>query len=234
MIVDDQQAAIDLISVHISKIPELSLSSTHTDPITALVEYDKNPQELIFLDVEMPGLTGLEFVESLKAKYGNRMPKVIFTTGSEDYAMSGFDQGVADYLLKPISFKRFKIAVDRVLAGIENKQIPVEAEGFFFAESDNKKVRINFTDIVYIEAAGNYVTIAMKEKKLTIYNSMSAMQVLLPEKDFARIHKSFIASIPHIQALSGNEVIMTLGDKTKNLPIGVTYREGLLKKLKIG
>lgn len=232
LIVDDQQDSIDLLSDHILKIPSLNLVGAQRDPIQALGFLEKQPVELLFLDIQMPGLTGLELVESLRSKYGNQMPRVVFCTREDCYALTGYEIGVADYLLKPVSFKRFRIAVDRLLNDFE-KRGSQEKENFIFAESDNKKVRIDFEEVVFLEALGNYVIIAFQERKLTIHTSLTYIHSLLPEKVFVRIHKSFIASLRFIQAVSGNELLVPYNGVIKKLPIGQTYKQDLMKRLRI-
>jgi two-component SAPR family response regulator len=108
IIVDDQTEAVVLIKDHVTKIPSLSLLLATTEPVEALAFLDKNKPDIIFLDIEMPGITGIEFIENNKARWGNNMPKVVFTTGYSNYALSGYEHGVKDYLLKPVSFIRFK------------------------------------------------------------------------------------------------------------------------------
>jgi DNA-binding LytR/AlgR family response regulator len=233
MIVDDHQEAIDVLEIHFKSIQDISLSAKFTNPLEALSYLEKNSVDLIFLDVEMPNFNGIDFIENLKAKHGMLIPKVIFTTGHHGYAISGFDKGVTDYLLKPVSLSRLKLAIDRLRAGAGKVKEDVPVNSFFFVESDNKKVRINFSDIVYVEAAGNYVTIALKEKKYTVHMTLTSLWNSLPEKDFIRTHKSFIIAVSGILALSGTELVVNNGPKTRTIPIGATYKESVLKRLKL-
>lgn len=230
MVVDDQRQSNELVVDHIKSIPSLELKFASTDPIDALNFLDNEKVDCIFLDIEMPALSGIEFIEALKARHGNAMPKIILITGYDQYALTGYDHGVFDYLLKPVSFKRFKISIDRLM-GSFSKNPPVH--DFFFTDVDGAKVKISYNDVVWIEGAGNYITIITGERKMMSYRSMQDIIQILPEEQFIRVHKSFIVSLRHIQAVRGNEVILLLDKKQQNIPIGVTYKEKLLKTLRI-
>jgi two-component system LytT family response regulator len=233
--IDDQIDNVELIADHIKKIPELVLLKTFTDPLAGFQFLENNKVELVFLDVEMPHLNGLEFIESLRSKMGNKIPEFILTTGHNKYALSGFENGVADYLLKPIGFKRFKIAMDRFFSRkLQNQTAEIHKNDYFFADVNSKKQKINFKDISYVESAGNYVNVfGDNNLKATVYTSMNAMQEMLPPDNFMRVHKSYIISIDHIHAIKGSELTMKRGDGTFNAPIGVTYKSATLKRLKI-
>lgn len=230
MVVDDQRQSKELVEDHIKAIPALELKFASTDPIQALNFLDTEKVDCIFLDIAMPSLSGMEFIEALKARYGVAMPRIILITGYDQYALSGYDHGVFDYLLKPVTFKRFKISIDRLMATF-GKTLPVH--DFFFTDVDGVKVKINYNDVVWIEGAGNYVSIITAERKMMSYRSMQDISQILPEDKFIRVHKSFIVSLRHIQAVRGNEVILSLDQKQQNIPIGVTYKEKLLKTLRI-
>ena len=230
MVVDDQRQSKELVEDHIKAIPALELKYATTDPIEALNFLDTEKVDCIFLDIEMPGLSGMDFIEALKARHGNAMPKIILITGYDQYALAGYDHGVFDYLLKPVTFKRFKISIDRLM-GSFSKNPPVH--DFFFTDVDGAKVKISYNDVVWIEGAGNYISIVTTERKMMSYRSMHDISQILPEDKFIRVHKSFIVSLRHIQAVRGNEVILSMDRKQQNIPIGVTYKEKLLKTLRI-
>ena len=234
IIIDDQQEAIDIIRDHVSNKPELSLVKTFLNPLEALRFLEVTAIDVVFADVQMPHLNGLDLIESLREKKGNAIPKFIFTTGHNQFALPGFEQGVTDYLLKPIGFKRFNTAVDRLLANLSKPTPPTTSDpDFFFAEANGKKVKINFKDIAYIESAGNYITLAGPKLKLLIYKSMNGMQEILPSETFLRVHKSYIVSVNFIEAMRGNELILNIEGKPQELPIGATFKEALLTKLRI-
>jgi two-component system LytT family response regulator len=232
MIVDDEQAGIDVLTDHIQKTPDLEIVATFLDSVKALDSLREGTVDLIFLDIDMPRFSGLDFVEALQAKK-QKLPYIIFTTGHDSYAVQGFEQGITDFLLKPITFKRFKIAIDRLLSKHLSAVAAAPAPSFFFVESEGKKVKIDFEDILYLEAAGNYVKLITLKGNHMLYASMSSIQAQLPESGFSRIHNSFIIAIPHIQSVTRNEVVLLVDKKAKPMPVGVTYREALFKKLKI-
>jgi two-component system, LytTR family, response regulator len=231
IIVDDQPEAVGLIKDHVSKVPQLSVLLMSTDSIEALTFLDKTKPDIIFLDIEMPGMSGIEFIENIKAKWGNNMPKVVFITGNCEYALSGYEYGVVDYLLKPISFVRFKKCIDRIIDDLDKRNTPAERPNFFFVEDNGKKVKINFDDIIYIEGAGNYIIIVTGEIKIVIYRTMNALQELLPDNKFMRVHKSYILAINKVQAIRGNELMISVKNTEMNIPIGVTYKENVMKQL---
>lgn len=233
--IDDQDVAIKVMVEHISKIPQLNLLKTYTDPIEALSFLETNRIDLVFLDIQMPHIGGLDFIESLRSKQGNLMPEFILTTGHNQYALSGFEQGVADYLLKPIGFKRFKIAIDRLISKkLQSVLSEFPKEDFFFADLNGKKQKINFKEISFIESAGNYVSVfGDNDLKAVIYNSMNGMQEIVPKDNFMRVHKSYIVSINHIHAIKGNAIIVKRNGAEINVPMGSTFRMATLKKLRI-
>jgi two-component system LytT family response regulator len=233
IITDDEQFSIDILTDHIQKTPELKLVSTFTDPLKALDLVLEHPVDLIFLDIDMPRFSGLDFVETLEVRNKGPMPYIIFTTGHDRYAIKGFEHGVTDYLLKPITLKRFKQAIERLVGHLEKSPESEKEQTFFFVESEGKKVKITFSQILYVEAAGNYVKLVTLKERLLLYTSMNAIQAQLPETRFSRIHNSFIVSIVHIHAVTRNEVIISADGKLKDLPVGVTFKEAFFKKLKL-
>jgi two-component system, LytTR family, response regulator len=233
IIVDDQTEAVDLIRDHVQKIPKLSIQLMTTDSLEALSSLDNNKPDIIFLDIEMPGLTGIEFIEIVKTKWGNNMPKIVFTTGYSNYALSGYEHGVADYLLKPITFIRFKMCTDRIIDELDKRNSTTEKNLFFFVEDKGQKVKIVLDDIIYIEGAGNYIIIFMNESKKMIYKSLNAMQDLLPSDKFIRVHKSYFVAINKIHSVKGNNVIVKVKDTLKDIPLGIKHKENVLKHLGI-
>lgn len=235
IVIDDQKDAIELLTDHIGNCKELYLLQSFTNPLNALSFIENNRIDLIFMDVQMPHLNGLEFIETLRNKRGNNIPYIILTTGFDEYALPGFEHGVVDYLLKPIGNKRFKIAMDRFFS----RNLPPVAEEsgkseYFFADVNNKKQKINYKEVSYVESSGNYVIIHGDHNlKAVLYTSMNAMQEMVPQDDFIRIHKSFIISIDHIHAIKGNDVMMNKSQEIVTLPMGVTFKSNALKRLGI-
>jgi DNA-binding LytR/AlgR family response regulator len=232
--VDDQQESIDLITDHVTKIPQLSLEFSTCSPHEALAYLDDNKPDIIFLDIQMPNLNGIELIETLKEKWGNNIPDIILITGYNNHSLKGFELGVTDYILKPVTFKRFKNAVDRIINKL-NKQVTEnnKSANFFFVEADSKKVKINYEEIVYIEGARNYIIIVLQNKKLIVYKTMSFMVETLPPDKFIRIHKSYIVSVEKITAIQGNKVIVDYRNEELRLPVGLTYKSNVIKKLNV-
>jgi DNA-binding LytR/AlgR family response regulator len=231
MIVDDQIESIKLINNHIKNVSLLSLEYSTSNSIEALSYLDHNAVDCIFVDVEMPDLTGLEFIEAVWTNLKGYIPKIILVTGYDKYALKGFDYGVFDYLLKPVSFKRFKITCNRLVESFANSSFITR--DFFFTDVDGKKVKIFFSDIHFIEGAGNYTYLVTSLKKFVCYRTMTSFEEALPKGLFCRVHKSFIISISNIEAVRANEVFMNKFANSKIIPIGTTYKEQLLKVLGI-
>ena len=234
IIIDDQEEAIGIIADHVANKQELKLVKTFTNPLEAMQFVEKNKIDLVFIDIQMPHLNGLDFIETLRSKNGANIPKFIFTTGYNEYALSGFEHGVSDYLLKPIGFKRFNIAIDRLLSNwVKPVTSATPTNDFFFADVDGKKMKINFKDVAYIESSGNYITVFGNNLKVLLYKSLSSIQEVLSPEDFVRVHKSYIVSIHYIDAIKGNEIFLKIDGKSKDIPIGATYKDAILAKLRI-
>jgi DNA-binding LytR/AlgR family response regulator len=235
IIVDDQKEAIGVIQDHLKKFPEIKTINFFTDSLEALVFLEKNQKiDLVFLDIEMPNLNGLDFIESLRQKYGKQIPKFIFTTGYHKYALSGYEKGVVDFLIKPIGFTRFKMSIDRI---IDNWKDPVALGkiGFkeqFYIEVDGIKIKMNYENIMYVESDRNCVHIFDRKGKKTVYQTMQSIEELLSNDDrFVRVHKSYIVSESFVESIKGNDIVMDLNGTIKTIPIGRTYKEAALKKL---
>lgn len=232
LIVDDQKEAVDLIKDHILKTPSLTFQNSFTDPIEALGYLDQHKVDVIFLDIEMPEMTGLDFIESLKEKWGTELPKIVLETGFSDYALDSYEYGVADYIMKPVSYKRFIKAVDRIINDLNRLKPTQNGVDFFFADVDGKKIKINFKDIIYLEGARNYLIIATQNKRMITYRSMGSVEELLPKNKFIRVHKSYIVAIDQIESLNGGKIVVNVKED-KNIPIGITYRKDVLRQLQI-
>ncbi|MDO1448179.1 LytTR family DNA-binding domain-containing protein [Rhodocytophaga aerolata] len=226
IIVDDEQHAIDLLKRHISQTPFLDLVETTTNPVKALQVLHEKKIDLIFLDVQMPEMSGIEFIQSL-----NGRSKVILTTAYSQYALEGFDHEVVDYLLKPISFARFIKGAQRALSLIkpaaqeENEYVLVKTE------QKGKLLKINLKDVVYIEGLKNYVGFFTREgERIIALLNMKDLEDRLPAERFVRTHKSFMVAVPYIILIEGNTVGMEF--TSVRIPIGDTYREAFLRQMK--
>lgn len=230
LVIDDERLAREYIKNYISKVPELELLGDFNSPLKAMELIKKGDVDLLFLDIQMPDITGVDFLKTLR-----NAPEVIFTTAYQEYALEGFNLNVTDYLLKPFSFERFYQAVNKVIDKLENKKTdntewPVESqtnftETYLTIRADRKFYKINFEDISYIEGQKAYVTFHTKKKKITALASLKELEGTLAKEQFIRIHKSYIVSVKKISAMEGNMVEV---DDVK-LPIGSTYKDDVAK-----
>ena len=182
--------------------------------------------DLLFLDIQMPQLTGVEFLKTL-----TNPPLTIFTTAYSEYAVEGFELDVVDYMLKPISLERFIKAVnkveERLEANIESETL-ITGQDFFFVKADKKLVKVKYDEILYIEGLKDYVIIRMKIGRVITLQTMKSLEAKLPSNLFKRIHRSYIVSLDKIKAIMGNIVEIKNKDQIKQIPIGKNYREDLL------
>ena len=228
IIVDDEPLALDVLETYIEQMPEIELVRRCENAFEANEVLKSEDVDLMFLDIQMPQLTGIDFLKSL-----NNPPCVIFTTAYPDYAVEGFELDAIDYLLKPISLERFMKAVNKVSEKIatrkQDSSASIEEDGdYFFVKADKKLVKVDFDDIIYIEGLKDYVIIRMEEGRVITLQTMKSLEVRLPSSHFKRIHRSYIANINKIKAVVGNMLEVTEKGQVKHLPIGKNYREDLL------
>lgn len=230
--VDDEPLALALLVDNISKVPFLTLVASCSDAFAAMQALQENKIDLVFIDIQMPGLTGLQFIGSLEIK-----PMVIFITAYKQYAVESYDLAVVDYLVKPVALERFIKACNRVKELHELKtakqQSPAPpALDYFFVHAGYSQVKVIFADIVWLEGLGDYIKIHLKSSKkpLVVRTSLKAIDSELPSGKFIRIHKSYVVAIPEIAAVRKNSVF--LHEIDKGLPIGETYREEVEKFLR--
>lgn len=227
--VDDEPLALQLLEEYIRKVPFLELVAGCGDGFEAARALQENQVDLIFIDIQMPGLTGLQFIQSLAKR-----PMVIMITAYKKFATEGFDLDVVDYLVKPVGMDRFLKACYKaqelyqlraVNAGAGSGTGVAPAADFFFVNVDYSLVKVLFADIVWIEGSGDYVKIHLKsgDKPLLVRTSAKTLEGELPAGKFIRIHKSYIVSVAGITAVRKNSVFI----RELELPVGETYREGL-------
>lgn len=215
LIVDDEPSAQEVLKQYIADTPQLFLKGCCDDALSASEFIANNTVDLLFLDVNMPKLSGISFLKT----YDNT-PPVILTTAYDDYALEGYELDVIDYLLKPFSFERFIKAVQKVDTRIH----PTDRENTVLTfKADKKTYRISLADIYYIESAGDYVTIHTPDQRLTSLETMKNLEAKLPPEQFIRVHKSYIIALPKVEYLEGNSI--KIGDGF--IPIGTTYREAV-------
>jgi len=227
--IDDEPLAMQLVNSYISKTPFLELVASFDNPLDAMEFLDENSVDLIFLDIQMPDLTGIEFTRILE----NR-PKIVFTTAYEKYALEGFKLEAVDYLLKPFGYDEFLKAARKAeklirLEKAENKE-EIEANNeFLFLKSEYKIRRINFNEIKYIEGLKDYVKVYLQNepKPILSLNSLKSLEAKLPESKFMRVHRSFIVNLEKIDTIERSRIVF---DKTY-IPVSDQYKDKFLEYL---
>jgi two-component system, LytTR family, response regulator len=231
LVVDDEQHAIDILKHYIEQTPFLHLAASTINPIEALQIVNEQSIELIFLDIQMPELSGIDFVKAIQGK-----AKVILTTAYSEFALESYELDVVDYLLKPIRFPRFLQAVQKVAketAEPEREEAEANPEDdyvFVKTESKGKFLKINLADIDYIEGMKNYVAIHCADKKTLVYTSMKELEERLPHKSFLRVHKSFIIPVAKITGIEGN--VVRLKNVKADILIGESYKADLMEMIR--
>ncbi len=229
LIVDDEPLAQNIIEQYAAKLPDLEIAGKCNDAICAHKFIEQNEIDLIFLDINMPKLSGIAFLKTLK-----NPPIIIFTTAYSEYALEGFELNAIDYLKKPFSFDRFCKAyfkadeLIRLKRGNRREDSKNAVPDFLFVKTNRRMVKIKFTDILFIEGLGDYIKFHLKNSRIITNLTMKKVHDLLPGKDFYRIHKSFIISLDKIDSLEGN---MTIINGIK-IPIGNSYRQEFIKIMK--
>ena len=215
--IDDEPLALEVVKSHASKVPFLELQAVFTDAFKALEYMQKEKVDLIFLDIKMPDISGLDFFNSLSKK-----PLVVFTTAYSEHAVTSFELDAVDYLLKPFSLARFVKSCNKAFE-LHNFRNSTEPDDFLFVKDGYDQLKINFKDILFLEAAGNYVTFTLKDKKvLTRSTFMEAMNLLPPER-FVRVHRSYIISVHKIDKIERHQVTIS----NRKIPVSGAYREDL-------
>ena len=225
LVIDDEELARLLLDNYISRLPSLELAGKCKDPMEAIQLMQEQPIDLLFLDIQMPGLTGIEFLRTLKQK-----PLVIFTTAYPDYAIEGYSLDVIDYLLKPFGFERFVQAVNKATELLQLKSStngPAESKDFILVKSEHKIHRIKFDDIRFIQSMREYVAYYLPTGRILSLNSLKSLEAELPSDRFIRIHKSYMVAIKKVDTLEGNMVHIG----KEKLPIGASYREEVLGRI---
>ncbi|MCG2616197.1 LytTR family DNA-binding domain-containing protein [Terrimonas sp. NA20] len=225
--VDDEAYATRMLADFIAKVPYLELAGVSNNAIDALERVRAGGIDLVFLDIRMPQLSGLDFLKLC----GNKC-KVILTTAYSEYALEGYEFNVIDYLLKPIAFERFFKAAEKALEIIEpvSGHVRVMQESnvnylFVKGESKNKFIKVNYDEILYVEGLKNYVSIFTASQRIVTYQSLRDLEDVLPKASFCRIHKSYIVSLDKVRMVDG--YLLYIGEK--GIPIGNSYREEFLK-----
>lgn len=233
LVIDDEPLARELMRNHIEKLENFEIVAECGDAMKALQALRDHPVDLMFMDIQMPQITGIEFLKTLK-----HPPKVIITTAFREYALESFDLDVVDYLLKPITFGRFLKSVNKFYQVTQEEPqsvlpaspgTPQNEEAFIYVKENKKVIKVFLNEIVYVEGLSEYVQIYTGKKKIITKTSMTNMEEKLPEAGFIRIHKSFIVALSKIEAFT-TSCIEVHG---KELPIGRSYKNSVLEMLQV-
>jgi DNA-binding LytR/AlgR family response regulator len=231
IIVDDEPHAIEVLDHYVKQTPHLRLVASFTNPIEALQLVGRQKIDLVFLDIQMPEISGIDFIKAIQGK-----SKVILTTAYSEFALEGYDLYVVDYLLKPIRLPRFLTAVQKAIEQISssNEASPHDTREddyvFVKTESKGKLLKINLADIDFIESMKNYVAIHRSGQKTLVYTTMKELEERLPKKQFLRVHKSFIIPISRITGIEGN--LVRLKNVSSEILIGENYKAELMEIIK--
>ena len=226
IIVDDEPLQPQLLGDYIKKTPFLQLTGVYTNPLEALAAVQQQSIDLVFLDIQMPELSGIQFMQILKGK-----SKVVVISAYPGYALLGYELDVVDYLIKPVSFERFLKASGKALNVIHpplHQQLKapagLPAEQVLFVKTDYKIVKISLPDILYIEGLKEYIAIHTKQEKVITLQTMKKMEEVLPATHFVRVHKSFIVAVSKIDSIERSHILI----KNSRIPVGDTYKEAFL------
>src|SRR6202012_171579 len=222
--IDDEPKALEVIERYCQKSDLVDLKATFREPVKAIEFLNREKIDLIFLDINMPDVNGLQLIQTLASK-----PMVIFTTAYSNYAVESYNLNAVDYLLKPITFERFLAATNKALSfsSLTNKVTKEEENGTVFIKSGPQTYQVKVADILYLEKDGNYITVHLKDRTILIRENMGDIFDLVPPTEFVRVHKSFVVAIKHITMIEVHQLIIN-GTK---IPIGSTYRELLRTRL---
>jgi two-component system LytT family response regulator len=225
VVIDDEPLAISKLENFIARVPGLTFLRSFDNALEALAWLKENPADLVFLDIQMDGLTGIQLFDTTDLN-----SKIIITSAYDQYAIKGFELNVSDYLLKPFSFERFLKAVDKVMEYYAAKpdliKTPVEESRFLFVKTEYRYERIDIDDILYIEGMKDYLRIVCSDRKIMTLQSFSMIETSLPAKKFCRVHKSFMVAIDRIRSVERG--VVCVGDH--RIPVSSTYRNSFYKK----
>lgn len=230
LIVDDEPVAREILENHLTKIDAVKVVAGCKNALEAFHFINAEKIDLIFLDINMPEISGLSFAKSI-----NRNIKIIFTTAYREYAVDGFDLQAVDYLLKPISFQRLLQAINKYLdenvpiETVVSKEIIPEKSDFIFVRSDRKMIKISIPDILFIESLADYIKIHLPENTVVTRETMSSIEAKMPQKEFIRVHRSYVVSIASIESFT-NEFVEI---KRKQIPISRSYKKEVLERLEM-
>lgn len=229
IVVDDDEISRRVIEEYVNRTDFITLEKSFDNAVGAINYLQQgNEVDLILLDIEMPDMTGIEFLNSLAAP-----PIVIIVSSKEKYALKAFEYSVADYLLKPFTYARFFKAVAKAMELFGKSLNPEQGQKEIFIKRSSSLIKINYEDILWIEALENYVVIVSSSDKHTIHFTMKSIESRMPSNQFKRIHRSYIVNVAHIYSIEDNSVLVKTADGKKILPIGKSYRDKLLREINL-
>jgi two-component system LytT family response regulator len=221
--IDDEPKALEVIERYCRKTSLVDLRATFREPVKAIEFLNREKVDLIFLDINMPDISGMQLVQTLSPR-----PMIIFTTAYSHYAVESYDLNALDYLLKPITFERFLAAINKAGGTLSSKNgVSNEDEPTVFIKSGPQTYQVKVGEILYLEKDGNYITVHLKDRNILIRENMGDIFDLVPAADFLRVHKSYVVAIKHIAMIEIHQLVIN-GEK---IPIGSTYRDPLRSRL---
>ncbi|HTI90742.1 MAG TPA: LytTR family DNA-binding domain-containing protein [Puia sp.] len=223
--IDDEPKALEVIERYCQKSGLTNLKATFREPLRAIEFLNREKVDLIFLDINMPDISGIQLLQTLSPR-----PLIIFTTAYSQYAVESYELNALDYLLKPVTFERFLMAINKAAAALSSRNITsTDEDAAVFIKSGPQTHRVRVSEILYLEKNGNYITVRLKDGNILIRENMGDIFDLLPTADFIRVHKSYVVGIRHISMIEVHQLIVN-GEK---IPIGSTYRDSLRNRLRI-
>ncbi len=220
--IDDEPIALDIVRSHASRVPFLDLKAEFTDAFKALEYLQQESIDLLFLDIKMPDISGIDFFNSLPKK-----PLLIFTTAYAEHAATGYEMDAVDYLLKPFSFSRFIKACNKALE-LYNTRYATDAADYFYIKTGYEHLKAGFEDLLYLEATGNYVTFALRDKEVLSRITFMEAVNLLPAQKFVRVHRSFVVAINKIEKAERHQLTI----KDRKIPVSEAFRQNLTAVLR--
>ena len=222
VILDDEPLALDLLSDHIRQVPDMKVVLATTDPLAAIAFLREQPADLLFLDMKMPKLSGLEVLQLV----GERC-QVVVTSAYSEYAIHGFEHHVTDYLLKPVTFARFLTAISRVKERLQPKGAVMPVADFAYFKVGQLMQRVNFAELLHIEGLKDHVLLHLPTRKIKVLQTMKGEEELLPPVQFVRVHRSYIVAVARIEQIHRQHIVVS----GTFIPVGQSYRESFLKQV---
>lgn len=228
ILIDDDAMSLKVLEDYIEKTNFLEVTQSFSNAVDA-INYlkDGNSADLIFLDIEMPEMTGFEFLNTI-----THPPQIIIVSSREKYALDAFEYDITDYLLKPLNYARFFKAANKALENMDKQNLDLDSKAVFI-KTGGSLINIKYTDILWVEALENYVVINAKDEKYTIHFTMKAIENQLPPTIFKRVHRSYIINIKEIHSIEDNTISLKLEDGMKAIPIGKSFKEKLMNEINL-